>query len=70
MKNLERYVAAYKQMDDEAKRLILDIAEDYAKEWPAPSARPKLQLVPKSVSSRTFSGPLSGSHDCDATTVR
>jgi hypothetical protein len=49
MKNFDRYAAAYRNMNGDARLLILNVVESYAKQYPAPSLRPRLFLVPQNV---------------------
>lgn len=49
MKNFERYIAAYNNMDEDARNLVVNVVEAYAEQRPAPKLRPRLFLVPQNV---------------------
>ncbi|MFL6672917.1 MAG: hypothetical protein ACJ8LG_06475 [Massilia sp.] len=49
MTGIEQLTAAYESMNPWARKLLRDIAEDYAKLFPAPKRASKLSQVPRSM---------------------
>ena len=54
---------AFEEMDDEAQELLARIAEQYARDWPARRARPKLALVTQNLDGGALVSALSGRED-------
>lgn len=56
MTDLERLTAAYESMNPWARKLLRDLAEDYAKLFPAPKSASRLSLVPRSMPKPAMDG--------------